>query len=183
MSRGIALLWVFVAGGSAAAMGLSARAALAARERAGAELRELRQAREHVAEIEALRAAAPVWASKEPPASGLAPRVSAALAAAGLPASALAGLSPEAELDVGGGGGGEWRARRRRATLTLTGTTLPQVGKFLAAWREHEPDWTVTGVDLAPEPGKAPPQGGDLPLRATVTLEALYVDDVNGGIR
>ena len=55
--------------------------------------------------------------------------------------------------------------------------TLPQVGAFLAAWREREADWTVSSVDLSPEHGKAPAQGRDLPLRTTIAIEAVYVED------
>jgi hypothetical protein len=67
--------------------------------------------------------------------------------------------------------------------VTLSGVTLPQVGGFLSSWRELEPDWTVANVELSQDISRRPPAGGgDLPLRATVALEALYVEE-GGGVR
>jgi hypothetical protein len=179
MNGRVALAWVVVLGGSFAGVGFAGRSVLAARDAAQREVAALRATQDQVREIAALRAAIPAWAAKGPPPSGLAQRVSGALAAAGLPATALASLSAENDLAAGPP---ELRARRRRATLTLAGVTLPRVGALLAAWREREPDWTIAAVELNPEQGKAPPQGGDLPLRAVITLEALYIDDDDGGL-
>jgi hypothetical protein len=113
----------------------------------------------------------------------LTPRISAALAAAGLPASALSSLSPEAESPIGEG---DLKARRTRAVLTLAPVTLPQLGGFLAAWRSREPQWTVSSIELSPQPGNQSPgqsaaaPGGDLPLRAVLGLETLFVDQGGG---
>src|SRR5690606_2866944 len=98
----------------------------------------------------------------------LAERTAGALADAGLPGSALQGVSPESQVGGDRSGG----VSRRRATLTLA-TTLPQLGRFLGAWRAREPAWTVTGIDLAPEArGEAAP-GSDLPIRAVLTIESI----------
>ena len=78
-------------------------------------------------------------AGGEDPPGGLTGRVSDAIQHAGLPAAALASLSPEAEVAVGSDGAS---AGRRRATLVLTGVTLPQVGAFLHTWAGMQPSWT-----------------------------------------
>lgn len=104
---------------------------------------------------------------------GLAPRVTAALERAGLPPGTLASLSPEADSQATLQPG--LRVARRRATLTLGGVTLPQVGRFLEAWRTAEPTWTPASIDLSPAGGKSPEAGGDLPLRAVISIEAVAV--------
>jgi len=179
-TRPLLTLWLLVLALSGAALALTAPAASRSHGRLQGELARLAAARAQAAEIALLRGDAPEWTRRPPPGSGLAERVSGALAAAGLPASALASLSPAAEADAGGGSG--LRARKRRAVVTLSGVTLPQVGGFLAAWRRLEPAWTVAGVDLIQDHAhRAPPGGGDLPLRASIALEALYVDEHSSG--
>jgi len=120
-----------------------------------------------------LRAGVPESPVDDQAQGGLTPRVSAALQRAGLPASSLASLSPEAEsrLVVQSG----VHVSRRRATLTLSGVTLPQIGRFLDAWRSTEPAWTPASIDLSPAAGKAPEAGSDLPLRAVITIESTAV--------
>jgi hypothetical protein len=75
-------------------------------------------------------------------------------------------------------------ARRTRAVLTLAPLTLPQLGGFLAAWHSREPQWTVSSIELSPQPGNqaqsAAAPGGDLPLRAVLGLETLFVDQGGG---
>lgn len=176
-ARPVLTLWLLALTLSAGALMLTAPAASRSHQRLRSELARLAVARAQAEEINLLRGDAPEWTRRPPPGSGLAERVSGALAAAGLPATALASLSPA-------GVGSGLRARKRRAVVTLSGVTLPQVGGFLAAWRELEPAWTVAGVDLAQDPAHRPPTGGgDLPLRASIALEALYVDDPSGASR
>lgn len=107
--------------------------------------------------------------SLPPPSSraegGLAGKVARALADAGLPASALQSLSPEAESTDKG-------VVRQHATLTLSGPSLPQVGRFMDAWRTAEPQWIISGLDLSPAGTAAP--GADVPLRTVITLDAVF---------
>lgn len=104
---------------------------------------------------------------------GLASRVAAAIQRAGLPASALSGLSPEAESPIANQQG--VRVARHRATLTLAGVSLPQAGAFLDVWRATQPAWTPVSIDIAPAEGKAPEAGGDLPLRVIMVIESVVV--------
>lgn len=101
------------------------------------------------------------------PESGLAGKVSQALSRSGLAPSVMQSLSPEAESSDRG-------LVRQHVTLTLAGPTLPQVGKFLDAWRSNEPNWVVSGLDLSPAGAGTP--GADLPLRAVITMDAMFKD-------
>jgi hypothetical protein len=118
-------------------------------------------------ELAALRAAVP---QDRKPGSGLAARVSAALSASGLPASALSSLSPESGVNAGAG------STRQRATLVLAGATLPQIGAFLERWRSAEPAWVIASIELNPAQSPPPIPGADLPLRGTLGLEAVYIE-------
>lgn len=165
MRADLCVLWAVVLVGAAAPIAATAPAALAARAHARRELALAHDAARDARRIAELRAALPTHDAHD--GAPLARRVGAALAAAGLAAGTLADLSPEAHLPSAG-------VVRRRATLTLTGVTLPEVGRFLAAWREAEPSWTVTAADLTPEPSRTAPPGADRPLRAVLTVEALF---------
>jgi hypothetical protein len=89
----------------------------------------------------------------------------------------------------GPGNVGAGELKRQRATFTLVPITLPQLGAFLDAWRQREPYWTVASIDVGPEPirqnenGGAAAAGRDLPLRAVLTLEAIYLDEPKGDRR
>jgi hypothetical protein len=180
--RHAAAAWALALVVGLGALGLAGSRAASAHAGASRSLARLEAARASAAEIARLRAAAPPWMAAGRPEAGLSQRLGAALQAAGLPAQALSGVQAQAEP----AGPPELRAARLRAGVTLTGLTLPQVGRFLAAWREREPRWTASSVDLSPEPprggagGAAARTGGDLPLRVAVTLECLFVDETGG---
>jgi hypothetical protein len=182
VSRSVAYLWIALFLLAAGALGVCGAHYLDARSRAGAEALALKTVSGESSELARLRASAPAWALRGRPASGLAPRVSAALSACGLPATAMASLSPEAESAVGGGGTGDVTARRTRAVMTLAPVTLPQLGNFLEAWRSREPEWGVASIDLSPQSGRegAAGGGGDLPLRAVIGVEGVFVDQSGG---
>ncbi|MCK6458213.1 MAG: hypothetical protein L6Q92_17000, partial [Phycisphaerae bacterium] len=67
---------------------------------------------------------------------------------------------------------------------TLDGVTLPDLGRFLEAWRKAEPGWVVTSIDLSAASGtsggsriKTPENGStsgrDRHLRALLAVEAV----------
>lgn len=183
MSRPVAFLWGTLFLLAAGALGISGSRYLGARSRANAGALLLKAVSAESAELARLRASAPAWALRGRPASGLAPRVSAALSACGLPATAMASLSPEAESAVAAAGAGDLSARRTRAVMTLAPVTLPQLGSFLEAWRSREPEWGVSSIDLSPQSGKEGGPGavgGDLPLRAVIGVESVFVDQSGG---
>jgi hypothetical protein len=105
----------------------------------------------------------------------LATRVSAALAASGLEQSTLAGLSPESLSQQSG----SQTTLRSRATLTLQNLTLPELGTFIAAWRDREPAWSITSLEMAPLANARAIQkpGADLPIRAVLILETLRFEN------
>jgi hypothetical protein len=184
MTRGLAMMWgavVVLAGSSFAVTALGY-----CETRAGAErqLSVYQGALAQTRELAQLRAKAPAWTTRGRPPTGLTPRISAALASCGLPASSVASVSPESESPLGET---DLHARRTRAVITLTGVTLPQLGSFLGAWRTREPAWTVSSVDLSPQNGQgatgagsASAAGGDMPLRAVIGIETMFVDQGGG---
>jgi hypothetical protein len=184
MTRGLALMWGAVsvlAGGAVTVTSLGYVEARAVAER---RLSTYRDALAQTKELTQLRAKAPAWTRRGRPPTGLTPRISAALTSCGLPASSVASVSPESESALGET---DLHARRTRAVVTLTGVTLPQLGNFLGAWRAREPAWTVASIDLSPQNGQGAAgsgsgsgAGGDLPLRAVIGIETMFVDQGGG---
>lgn len=148
---------------------------------------------EQASELRRLQAGLPAWAQDSSTKAdagtkeALAQRVSAVIAAAGLAPNALASLSPESSASNSTERSSKSPAQvlRKRAVLTFGCISLPQLGRFLAAWREREPSWTVTSIDATPiTHGERMPAdknatpvapGGDLPARVIVTVEKLSV--------
>lgn len=166
------ILWGGATLASAITLAVTVPGAVRAFDSANAELKSLRSTVTHAETLVALRSQLPTKGAIEESQRTLAERVASAIADAGLSSPALANLSPEPQVGAG-------NAARRRAALTLAPITLPEFGRFLDAWRRREPDWIVTSIDLSPEArgnasSRAP--GGDLPLRAVVTIEAVVLD-------
>ncbi|HYE03385.1 MAG TPA: hypothetical protein VD963_09140 [Phycisphaerales bacterium] len=185
MRSSVPLAWAAALLGGGAALLVTVPPARSARERAAAACAELVRAESDVREIMALRAGLPEWTRRRPSDAALAPSVSAALGAAGLSASVLSSLT----VNDPAAGESDAPAARRRATLALTSLTLPELGRFLRAWREREPDWVIASLDIGPEPDRtrprrsaAPGVAEDLPLRAMIGLEALFMNNA-GGLR
>lgn len=168
----IAAMWIVTAAASAAILVLTWPGAVRSSRLAEREESTLVSASQDANAIVALRASVPNPVSNQSQ-GGLTPRITVALQRAGLPATVLASLSPEAESRV------EFRrgihVLRRRATLTLSGVTLPQVGRFLDSWRSTEPAWTPASIDLSPVGGSPPVGGGDLPLRVVIAIETAMI--------
>ncbi|MCG3123897.1 MAG: hypothetical protein GIKADHBN_02335 [Phycisphaerales bacterium] len=137
-------------------------------------------------ELASLKARYPAFAASDAPTEDLTRRVSRVISAAGLASSVLSNVSPDSDQPASSAtsAGGTPLYLRRSARLTLEGVTMPQLGRFLEAWRTAEPGWVVTSIDLAatsgssggsriktPEGGAAP--GRDRPLRALLAVEAI----------
>ncbi len=155
----------------AASLGLTGWDALSARRDAGLARAEQERAQRQATELRRLIAGGAAGILEATPAPELPQRVTQALASCGLPPSALESFSGDPARQHSDG------PVRRRATMALGAVTLPQVGKFLEAWRTLEPGWIVDSIELAPA-GEAPEGvgGGDLPLRAVIGIECIVPD-------
>jgi len=180
VNRRLIMFWMVVLGLSTAALTVAGRGAISAHERARVNVASFRGLSEGVQEFDRLKARAAPWPPRSASEGGLAQEVSAVLAAAGLPASAMTSLSPDNGTALPGDSG----LTQLRAGLTLNNITLPQLGRFLSEWRRRHPApgrWTVTAIDLSPEAesGKAAAPGAtarDLPLRAVMNLESIVAE-------
>ncbi len=172
MNRSLLTLWIVVPAASAALVVVVGSRAASARARAFAAKHTLVALSSQTAELVALRRGGQDL--PERPEGGLATKISAAMSQAGLANAALQSLSPEAQTPLSSETGA--KLSRQRATLTLSGTSLPQLGAFLNAWRTSEPDWFISGIDLSPinAPARESALGADLPLRAVLTIEGLF---------
>jgi hypothetical protein len=187
---GLVLLWTATIAVSGSLLLAVAPGAQKAEAQAAVRIAEYRGLARSAEELARLRIAdqsgsQPATQEAEPK---LATVVIGALGAAGLPASALASLSPESESgellsNAARGaiaGGARPMLVRRRATLVLTPLTLPQLGRFLTAWHERAPQWTLSRIDIEPRREKDVQPGADLPLRVTVGLESVTIQNRQG---
>lgn len=166
-----ALAWITCIGLSTAMLFITGTRAARAHSAASAARQDLTTITTQAEELVRLRAAKLDFPDR--PEGGLAGKVSAAMTRAGLPNTALQSLSPEAQSAISSNS--VTPLTRQRATLTLHNLSLPQIGRFLDAWRTTEPDWTVSSIDLTPITSKdAAALGTDLPLRAVITIEGLF---------
>ncbi|MBC7834178.1 MAG: hypothetical protein H7Y88_03640 [Phycisphaerales bacterium] len=174
MKPSLVLLWSATIIGASTSLLFTAPSMFRARVTANTELTKLHGATDAVRQILAARAAMPSLPADGADSSALATRLSTVLSSCGIPASSLSSLTPDTTAQAAPG----TVAVRRRAGLTLTGITLPQIGRFLDAWRTAEPAWVAASIDVTPEHQRTPPApggpgGGDLPLRAVISLERL----------
>jgi hypothetical protein len=182
--RTIAWMWTAAAAIAVPSLWITSTMAIRAAARKDAELDNLRTVTDQAGQVRLLRATTPALLAVRPSTEGLTPRLSAAMASCGIPAGSLSSLSPQAETAVAGAAG--VRLVRRHTALTLSPITLPQVGAFLATWRDREPAWTVTAVELTPEAlvtGSARGSigtGTDMALRAAITLEEISFQTTGG---
>lgn len=170
MKTKLRAVWLLVAMGGGVPLAVSARQAAARANEARVAKAELVRVVELVQEERRLRAELPE--RKASASASLQARISGVLRGCGLPSGALSGLTPEPETsgrDVAS------TVKRRKAVLVLQGATLAEVGRFLKAWRETEPGWVVSNVEITPS-GHAP-GGGDLPLRAAIGMESAELTD------
>lgn len=178
MTRLTALAWLAALFVSTLSIGAAARQLRSARLEAKRAHSSLNAVLPQVREIATLRAATPDWSNRAKPSTALAPAAAAVVASCGLPEGVLSNVAPDSGTRIGEG---PVAVTRQRATLTLLPITLPEVGRFLAAWREAEPDWTVVSIDLAPQHRATVTPGGDLPLRAVLVIEAFFMQLADSG--
>lgn len=194
----VPVAWGFMSLLGTASLMIAWRGYARARDYSSLELQRRAVLISQLQKLHEMRPVAAHWQRRQRPASGLAALLSETLASCGVGRATLANVSPQPATEVLGAPGTEG-LKRQRATFTLAPITLPQLGAFLDAWRTREPNWIVATIDVAPEPGRlenqTPPTkdletagrkteagdvGGDLPLRAVLTLDAVYLDDPKG---
>lgn len=159
-------IWAAALGAATAGTAYSARSALDARREAARASSHLAGVTADADELARLRSGSASPRGEARDASELPARLSATLSGCGLPSTAVQNFTA-----APGRRTGPDRVRRQRATVVFNQITLPQVGRFLESWREAEPEWVVSSIELLPA-GTAP-GGGDIPLRVLLSLEAV----------
>ena len=107
--------------------------------------------------------------------------VNGALAAAGLSGSKLRDLAQESDTPIvtaGRAPGAATGLRRTAVRFTLEPVSLPELGRFLGAWREAGGVWTISRVDLthrrgAPQRPGTPETDGGWTARLLITATYL----------
>ncbi len=160
------ICWSAAVAAVALALLPAAASASGAAKRARAAAARLDSVQRDAMTIAEARGALPSGSSE-----GLAEAAIAAVAAAGMPSSALDSLTPDST------GSGFGPAVQRRATLSLR-CTLPQAGKLMEVWPRFAPGWTITAADLSPieQRSRETPPPGPLPLRAVLTIEGVFAE-------
>ncbi len=106
------------------------------------------RAMELVAAVQRARATPPLLADDAPSGDPLS-LVSDTLGRAGVPASVLRRVQPEADGVSHRIEGVALPIRRSAMRVELDGLTLPELGRVLAVWRTHNPEWTPVLVNLS----------------------------------
>lgn len=124
----------------------------------------------NLAEIDSLRAQKQTALLDSPPTESLSAAVRSSLKSAGIPDSTLRSLSsaPDESISAPGLDG----YRRLSVSLQLTPITNKQLGQFLADWRQAEPAWLVTRIDLS---HSAPESDVNCTYEARLTLATTFV--------
>lgn len=147
------------------------------------------------AELRVLTSAAPTVATSAKAQTNISGQVTDALVEAGLAPSLLTTLSPESDSSLPTPANAPAAAtyRRQAARLTLEPITMPDLGRFLNAWRRQQPQWTVASINVTPasgpiskprrstnatpEPQAEPePASPTRPVRAALVIECVYLE-------
>ena len=159
----VALAAVAVAGPVCASIRLSA----ATRER-DSSLKSLEEASRLALSVEAMERSRPWGLDKSLPPADMTPRLLRALEVAGVPKDRLKSVrqsaskqpSPQTASDVDS-------IRQRTVAVSIEPLTFSEIGSILGAWREIEPHWIVSMIDIKHAPGSA--RRGSLRLDLTRT--------------
>lgn len=136
---------------AAAAVMWTAASWWAMRARALEASAELTSAMELATAVQRARAT-PALLADEAPSGDLLSLVSDTLGRAGVPASVLRRVQPEADGVNQRIDGVALPVRRSAMRVELEGVTLPELGRVLAVWRTQNPEWTPVLVNLSSRP-------------------------------
>lgn len=155
-----------------------------ARERYASSVRSSGEALEQVRVITDLRQAQPRIARAEHPTQDVIADVNRVLDGVGLDAAVLRSLSPQRDESIesadatggiGGGGGGDMY-RRQVMRLSLAELEPAELGAFLMAWRDAEPLWKITRLEMTHPRNLRPNDTNAGRYDVALDLTAIYVD-------
>mgnify|MGYP006290610611 CR=1 FL=1 len=153
-----------------------------ARERYASSVRSSGEALDQVRVITELRQAQPRIARAEHPTQDVIADVNRVLDSVGLDAAVLRSLSPQRDESIestdatGGTGGGSDMYRRQVMRLSLAGLTPGELGAFLMAWRDAEPLWKITRLEMTHPRNLRPNDSTAGRYDVALDLTAIYVD-------
>lgn len=162
----------------------SASRVVTALGRADAAHTRLTQIQTAATELAALEQRQPSASLGKRPERNLSGQIADALAEAGLPPTTLASLTPEEDAPITAAPSTNGRPttnslayRRQAARLTLEPLTLPDLGRYLSAWRTRQPEWTTSSIQISPIITKdAAATSPSRPIRVTCLIECVYVE-------
>ena len=127
------------------------------------------------ARIVSLRAEQEQVADRKRPEEYVLAQVNRVLADAGIPSRLLQNVRPEADTALPSAQGGDGpQYRRQSVALSLREITIPQVGAFLARWREENTLWTPHRIELNKHRTR---DDIDDRYNASIVLSTIYVAD------
>jgi tetratricopeptide (TPR) repeat protein len=170
MSAGLTIFRLAAAVGVLLACLAAWRAASASRE-AAALHNQASTLAQRVDEIERLRPRRATALLASRPTESVSAALREALAAAGVGDAPLRSVAPGADEPLRTGNAEEAEYRRQSVSVTLAPITVRQLGAFLAAWRDAEPAWIVTRLDLT---HAGPDTEPDSTYDARLTLTTPY---------
>jgi len=144
----VVVLFAIVAGLLAIAVMLNWQRARAAVQSERTSLAAYEQALQDANEVLALRSHRPVIAAAEHPTRDLIARINEVLEHAGLSQRTFSSLTPESDVKLELASSGSAAYRRQSLRLSLTGLQPRELGSFLAAWRDAQPLWSVSRLEL-----------------------------------
>ncbi len=156
-------------------LAISSKRLAAAEDRRQVAVTVLQSTTADAQEVIGLRSQQQQIAHAEQPENDLIARVNITLDRAALGDESLGGLRKEADSAIASRSGAETADYYKQSfRLNLKSLSPAELGRFLAAWRETQPLWTVTRIDLTHQRGRG--KTGDK-YDATIVLTAVYVAD------
>ena len=172
MSRRVIILSTTVGALLAITLTTSLRRAGAAEQGARSARSTYEQAVADANEVLALRGRRPVIAAAEHPTRDLIARINDVLNLCGLSSRIFSSLTPESDVKLDVQSSDRSIYRRQSLRLSLMGVEPPEIGSFLASWREAQPLWSISRIELTHQRSRE----ADTPkYDVTLVLSSIYV--------
>jgi hypothetical protein len=157
---------------------VAARRLAAAGERFDAAAVAIASARHDVDRLAELRGRRDRASLAQEPQQDVIKRVNAVLVEAGVDPRLFEGLAADSDAPLTGaaaGSGATGQYRRQSVRVSLKSIELGDLGRFLARWRQTQPAWTPTRIDLLRPATAAPPgAAGAARFEANLVLSTIY---------